>query len=275
MRIAAVFLVVNCLLASCLAIYQPVYPMQGSYTWEIVISDNSGPISYTGGRTLYDYVSGYVRMESWDTPDANPGINGVTLWDMREVQPIVTTIDTNANCWVEKLDSNVTAPMPPDWTAFSFSQLKYFNRALAELWTDGFGGVLYVDVFSRDVVGMGNTSTAGDGDSIFYNIQSWSDRKPDGTEFLLPNTVSCKPINAVAEYKPVKVQPHGLGGIIKCNACKLGIGLILGKLCSGAGAAACAAFPPAIPFCAVLAGIACKQGANISKDKACQIIKMC
>ena len=49
MRIAAVFLVVNCLLASCLAIYQPVYPMQGSYTWEIVISDNSGPISYTGG----------------------------------------------------------------------------------------------------------------------------------------------------------------------------------------------------------------------------------
>ena len=33
-----------------------------------------------------------------------------------------------------------------------------------------------------------------------------------------------------------------------------GIGAILGKLCSGGGAAACAAFPPAIPFCSILAG---------------------
>lgn len=51
--------------------------------------------------------------------------------------------------------------------------MTYFNRALAEEWTDGYGGVVYVDVFSRDVVGMGNYSTVDDGESIFYNIQSW------------------------------------------------------------------------------------------------------
>jgi len=275
-RALAITFIVCVLATAALAVYPPIFPLQGSYTWEVVIAQNNVPITYTGGRTIFDYVSGYVRLESWDTPDANPGINGVSIWDMREQQPIVTTIDDQLNCYVEKLDSNNTAPMPPDWTGFSYAGIKYFNRALAEEWSDGYGGLVYVDTFSRTVVGMGNSSTADDGDTIFYNVQSWTDKKPDGTEFLLPNTIPCKPL-PMNKDSVARVVPHAalFGFGLKCITCKLGVGLILGRLCGGAGAAACAAFPPAVPFCAVLSSVACKAGANLSKSKACQIIKMC
>lgn len=49
MKATALFLVVNYLLAAVLAAYPPVAPIQGSYTWEIVISDEKGPEAYTGG----------------------------------------------------------------------------------------------------------------------------------------------------------------------------------------------------------------------------------
>jgi hypothetical protein len=276
---AKIFLIVNYLVAVALAVssvYGPVSPLQGSYNWEIVIADKTGPLTYTGGRTIYDYVSGYVRMESWNTADPTPGINGVTLWDLREMVPIVSTIDSNAKCYVQKLNDNNTVPLAPDWSGYTLAKVTYFNRALAEEWTEPFGGVVYVDVFSRDIVGMGNYSTSDDGDSIFYNIQSWSSEKPDGTLFLLPNTIPCQSIAALTAGKKVHTDavefkfPN-----LKCPACKLGIGLILGKLCKTGGAAACSAFPPAIPFCAVLAGLACKAGANLSKDKACKVIHMC
>jgi hypothetical protein len=263
-----------------LAAYPPVAPLQGSYTWEIVISDSTGPQTYAGGRTLYDFVSGYVRMESWDTPDPNPGINGVTLWDMREQQPVVWVIDQNTNCYSEKLDSNVSAPTPFDWSGYTINQVTYFNRALAEEWTEPFGGVVYVDVFSRDVVGLGNMSTSDDGDTIFYTIQAWNDKKPDGTLFLLPNTIPCKPINNLPEYASAvsvpKVMPHIGFPNLKCTGCKLAIGVVIGRLCTGVGAAACAVFPPAIPFCAVLATLACKFGVGkLTKDKACKVIHLC
>jgi len=277
-RLAQLFVVANYLLAVALAAYPPIAPLQGTYTWEIVISDSNGPVTYTGGRTMYDYVSGYVRLESWNTADANPGINGVSIWDLREQTPVVWTIDENANCYVQKLDNNNTAPGAPNWAGWTLQNVTYFNRALAEEWTDGFGGVVYVDVFSRDVVGMGNYSTVDDGDSIFYNIQSWTDAKPDGTSFLLPDTIKCQPISAIVSEKTAvaKVQPQFLGLNLKCIACKAGIGLILGRLCNGLGAAACAPFPPSIPFCAVLAGLACKAGANkLPKDKACKVIHLC
>jgi len=261
---------VTVVLAVCglsLAMYPPVAPKQGSYTWEL--TDNEGN-DYSGGRTIYDYVSGYVRMESWNTPDANPGINGVTIWDLREQQPIVWTIDQNVNCFSEILDSNVQAPPPPDFTNFSFSKVTYFNRALAEMWTDGFGGVVYVDVFSRDIVGMGNVSTSEDGD-LFWNILSWSDKKPDGTEFLLPNTITCKPINTTKRSVDEVSEVAGLG----CFLCKTGVKLVLGRLCKGGGASACSVFPPAVPFCAMLANAACKNGGNLSAAAACKIIKKC
>jgi hypothetical protein len=283
MRASLLILALAAFAATALAIYPPFAPLQGSYTWELVLSDNKGPEAYTGGRTIYDFVSGYVRMESWNTPDPNPGINGVTIWDLREAQPVVWTIDSVAQCWVQKLDSNVTAPMPPDFSGYSLVNVTYFNRALAEQWGDGYGGVVYVDVFSRDIVGMGNTSTTDDGESIFWNIQSWKDTKPDGTEFLLPNTIPCKQISSHPDYAtampsirsalPTKNRLFGIN--IKCTACKLGIGLIIGRLCSIAGAAACAPFPPAIPFCSILAGIACGKASSLGKDKACKIIHAC
>jgi len=277
-----VFLLANYLIAFALALYTPVAPRQGSYEWEIIISDKSGPVGYTGGRTLYDFVSGYVRMESWNTPDPNPGINGITLWDLREQQPVVWTIDENTNCFFLKLSTNVTAPTPFDFTGYRMQNVSYFNRALAEKWTEPFGGVVYVDVFSRNVVGVGNMSTTVDGQTIFYNIQSWTDKKPDGTEFLLPNTVPCQPINAVegfdSAWAPLDplVTKRDAQFSIQCEGCKLAIGLIIGRLCNGVGALACAPFPPSIPFCAVLAGIACKFGVgHLTKEKACQIIRLC
>jgi len=280
MHSAAVVAVLALFAVSALAIYPPRAPVQGSYTWELVISDNSGPEAYSGGRTLYDYVSGYVRMDSFNESDPSPGINGVTLWDLREAQPIVWTIDTNANCWSQKLDSNVSVPPPLDFTGYSFSQVTYYNRALAEEWSDGYGGVVYVDVFTRDIVGLGNTSTVDDGTTIFYNIMSWSDKKPDGTLFLLPNTIPCKavgPQEDTAAHSVMPIKPHiGLPHInLKCIACKAAIGIVIGRLCGSLGADACSPFPPAIPFCAVLAGLACRKGASLGKDKACKVVHAC
>jgi hypothetical protein len=279
----ALFLAINQLLAAVFAIYRPLAPLQGSYTWEIVLDENDDPDSYTGGRTSYDYVSGYVRMDSYNDDDPTPGINGVTIWDLREVQPTVYTIDSLADCWVQQLSSNITAPMPFDWSYYTLDNVTYFNRALAEEWGDGYGGVVYVDVFSRNVVGMGNTSLDDDGQTIFWNIEKWTDDRPDGTEFLLPNTIPCKAIDSLPQYKKEDALIHK--GVhtdfhlphinFKCTGCQLAIGVVITRLCGGLGAAACAAFPPAIPFCAVLAGLACKKGASLGKKKACQIIHLC
>jgi len=270
-------------LASVLAIYQPVSPVQGTYTWELIVNDERGPDTYTAGRTTYDFVSGYVRIDSYNSTSSNPGINGVTIWDLRESTPHVYTVDANAQCWVEKLDSNVTAPTVPDWSAFKFARLTYFNKALVEQWIDVNDVVLYVDVFNRDVVGTGILTPDEDGETIFYSIDEWTDEKPDGTNFLLPTTIPCRQVNALQEYKPFapmldrarKVHQNGALFNLKCTACKIGINLVLGRLCTGLGAAACAPFPPAIPFCGILASLACKKGAKIGTQKACQIIKLC
>jgi len=82
-----------------------------------------------------------------------------------------------------------------------------------------------------------------------------------------------------AEVSSALSQDFSFGGIfdgVKCGACKLGIGALLGKLCSGGSGAVCSAFPPAIPFCSVLIQAGCKAGANkLNKDTACKLIKMC
>jgi len=266
--LARVVLIALALAAVASAMYPPIAPKMGTYTWEY--TDDQGN-DYAGGRTIYDYVSGYVRVESWNTPDANPGINGVTIWDLRENQPIVTTIDDQPQCIVQKLDSTVTAPPPPDFTGYSFSQVAYFNRALTEQWTDGYGGVVYVDVFSRDIVGMGNVSDSDDG-SLFMNILSWSDAKPDGTEFLLPDTIKCTPFSNLSE---VKRSTEEASNIIVCGLCKKAIGAVIGKLCGAAGTAACKIIPFTVPFCTQLKNAACNKGSSLSSSKACKIVKKC
>jgi len=275
---AIIAIITVALLGISLAAYKPVAPQRGSYTWNLVL-EKGNQDTYVAGRLIYDFVAGYVRMESWNTPEPNPGINGISIWDLRETQPIVQTIDQNAQCFVQKLNDNLFAPMPDDYSSYSFQQFKYFNRALAEMWTEPGGGYLYVDIFTRDIVGMGNSTASEDGTVSFYNIFDWSDKTPDGTSFLLPNTLGCKAINASDAEAIVPdhaVKPHGIGSFIKCNACQIGIGLVLGRLCGVGGAAVCAPFPPAVPFCALLAQGACSLGAKkLDKTSACRIIKMC
>ena len=99
-------------------------------------------------------MAGYVRLESWNSSTADPGINQVSIWDLRERVPIVTTVDADVNCWIEKIINNTGVPTQPDFSNYKFAQTTFFNRALAEQWVDGYGGVVYVDVFSRDIVGM-------------------------------------------------------------------------------------------------------------------------
>jgi len=102
-------------LGAAFAAYQPVAPQRGSYTYDLVLQKGSQQ-TYVGGRLLYDYIAGYVRMESWNTPEPNPGINGVTIWDMREAQPVVWTIDSLAQCWMQKLTDKMGIPSPDDYS---------------------------------------------------------------------------------------------------------------------------------------------------------------
>jgi len=262
------------LLVVAQAAYQPVAPQRGSYTWELIIEEPDSDV-FIGGKTIYDFVSGYVRMESWNTPDATPGIDGITIWDLRESTPIVTTIDANAQCWVEKLSDDVRAPAPEDFSAYKFKGFKYHNRALAEEWIEPYGGYLFVDVFNRDIVGQGNATPDEDGTTTVYNVHDWSDETPDGTLFLLPNTLQCKMINNTAAYNHA-YNKQALGVDLKCAACKTAIGIILGRVgCGAAGAAVCAPFPPAIPFCSLLAQAACKAGGKLGAATACKLIKLC
>lgn len=96
------------------------------------------------GRVVYDFVSGYYRMDTWPTRELNPGIDGVSIWDFRELPPVVTTIDDTMTCYTQKMDPKLS-PKPEDYSKYLFSGFKFWNRALAEEWTDGGGGMLYTD----------------------------------------------------------------------------------------------------------------------------------
>jgi len=244
----------------------------------MVFSKGPSQPVFVAGRFVYDFVTGYVRMESWNSPDPNPGINGVTIWDMRDKNPIVTTIDSNVQCWVQTLSDSVSAPRAGDFKSYTYGQLAYFNRALSEAWVEPGGGYLYVDVFSRAIVGMGNNTPGDDGSVYYYNIQDWTEKAPDGTVFLLPNTIKCQNITSAPLSNVPRIHPLISFPIktITCTACHIGISKILGKVgCGSAGAAACVAFPPAVPFCSALATAACSAGGKLASDKACKIIHAC
>jgi len=105
---------------------------------------------------------------------------------------------------------------------------------------------------------------------------------PPSPKIMQPCTPTSPAVNAntdaasLLEFaSPADFSFGGVFNAVKCGACKLGVGAIVGKLCGSAGVAACAAFPPAIPFCGLLAQAACKTGGTISKDTACKVIHMC
>jgi len=266
----AVLLLALCAVALAnAALYPPISPKWGTYTWHY--TDDNGD-DFAGGKTYYDYVNGYVRMDAYNSSRPSPGINGVTIWDLREVQPVVWTIDDQAKCYVQKLDADVTAPLPPSFTNYTMKKVTYFNRALAEQWTDGWGGMVYVDVFSRDIVGMGNVSDVDQG-SLWMNILQWSDKKPDGNAFLLPNTIPCKKLNITSGVW--KRGAHEQQGRIACALCKAAIGVVLGKICGVAGALACNAIPFTVPFCSALKNAACNKGKDFGASAACKLVKKC
>jgi len=273
----AVVVVLALFFAFVAAGYPPRAPLAGSYTFEINYNGGTGS-EYVGGKVYYDFVSGYYRLDTYSSKDPTPGIDGVSIWDFRENPPVVTTIDDKVQCYTQKLDPALS-PQPWDFSNYNFIGFKWMNRALAEQWAESGGGVVYSDVFSRDIVGQGNVSSG-----FMYNILQWSDKPPSGTMFLLPNTMSCKALNTsssvrkLAQALGVHVPQNNRGispmGGIQCELCKKGIALIKGRVCQVAGAAACAPFPPAVPFCGVLAGVLC-AAVPATDQKACQIIHLC
>jgi hypothetical protein len=230
----------------------------------------------------YDYLSGFIRLDSFNTSDPNPGMNGVTIWDLRDQTPDVTTIDSQAACFVQNIGQ--TVPMPLDFSFLKFAGYTYWNRALAEKWMDQFGGSVYFDSFTRDVVGITNSST----DNAFeYNIHEWSSEKPDGSYFFPPEAANCIRLNNTFddEYaKIVQALEEERDSIeddversqfdLKCKICAAGIGLIKGRVCSVAGAAACAPFPPAVPFCSTIASLLCRA-IPVSNEQVCKVIRLC
>jgi len=191
----------------------------------------------------FDFVAGHVRLESWISPKVNPGINGISLWDLRAPTPVLNFISPQGTCKTQILDSDDDViPQPDDYTDYQFTSLGYWNRALAEKWMDTDGNYLYLDVFTRDIVGMGSVANKSDPDDqdIDYQVWDWSSDAPSGDLFLLPNTVQCTPVTPVP--KAEKKRFLGIGGKKKkarCNTCKEGIQNVRNAFCGK---------PPKFPF---------------------------
>jgi len=259
------------------ALVPPTAPDRGQYTYEVIFP-NDPDDTYAGGRVTYDYLTGFIREDSYNSTDPNPGINGVTVWDLRDQVPDVTTVDSLAQCYVQNVGQIV--PDALDFSNLQFSGYTYWNRALAEKWFDNYGGIVYFDSFNRDVVGITNNSIVN---QFSYNILEWSAEKPDGSLFYQPEAANCIRLNNTLEYEQElladivaqsKATKSKAKINLKCIACKAGIGLIKGKVCKVAGAAACAAFPPAVPFCSTIASLLCRK-IPVSNEQVCKVIRLC
>jgi len=257
-----------------LAITPPRAPLAGTYTFEVSSSDKNAP--YVGGMVIYDFTSGYYRLDTWSSAAPTPGIDGVSIWDYRENPPTVTVVDDLLKCYSLKMDLSLS-PAPFDFNSFSFSGFVWWNRALVEVWKGSLGEILYADVFSRDIKGLGNTNASS---AYTYNILKWDDKPPSGTKFLFPNTMNCQQLAPadgahVHELVARRVHPNApFANPIQCSICKKGIGLIKGRVCQIAGAAACAPFPPAVPYCGIIAGLIC-AAVPANEAKVCQVIRQC
>jgi len=180
-----------------------------------------------------------------------------------------------ANCYVQKIGQII--PDPLDFSNLQFAGYTYWNRALAERWVDMYGGTVYFNSFNRDVVGMVNSSSIN---MFSYNIKEWSTEKPDGSLFFQPESANCIQLNNTLDFEAellsnIEEQYNEKAKInLKCTACKVGIGLIKGRVCSMAGAAACAPFPPAVPFCSTIASLLCRK-IPVSNEQVCKVIRLC
>jgi len=169
---------------------------------------------------IYDYVAGYVRRDNWNSGLPNPGINGISIWDLRRSPPVALHVAPSLGCDMYRLDPMEDyVPTADDFSGYKFAELAYHSRALAEKWMDAEGNYVFLDVFSRDVVGMGNVRNMSDPDSqaLDYTITDWSDKVPDGSNFMLPNTLKCVERNSTSLLAG---RRHEKRSARKCNGCK-------------------------------------------------------
>jgi len=261
--------------------YQPVAPLAGSYSWTLTAA--GGENNFLGGRISYDYVAGYTRLESWDTKDANPGINGISIWDLRGAKPVLTFIGPKLECMMQELPAgDPSVPSPDDFSGLKFHSLAYWNRALAERWVDSDNNYLYLDVFSREVVGMGSIANASDPDdqSVDYHVYEWSSEAPDGALFRLPTTVKCELVNAsgTPPLDPKVLARHVKSDSGKrrflgihgkkwhiCNNCVKGMQRVYDLACGPRATEkgrmdACKIYMPNLSYCSIILATACKEG---------------
>jgi hypothetical protein len=261
--------------------YQPVAPIAGSYSW--TMSVDGSVKNYLGGRVIYDYVAGYTRLESWDSAAPNPGINGISIWDLRGAKAVLTYIGPKLECMMQEVPADdPSVPSPDDFSAHRFDSLSYWNRALAEKWIDADMNYIYLDVFTREVVGMGTARDPQDPDdqAIDYHVVDWSDEAPDGAEFRLPGTVKCEWVNAsgtppmdpsfLARAVAVEQKKRIFGIHGKkwhtCHNCVKGMqhlyDLACGPKATEAGRMqACKQYMPNLQFCSTILATACAEGA--------------
>jgi len=270
MKLCAFFLFVAFCALSHAGGYQPVAPMAGSYSWTMAVDGSVK--NYIGGRVSYDYIGGYTRLESWDAPNPTPGINGISIWSLRGPKAVLTFIGPKLECLIQQLPSNDdSVPQPDDFSANKLDSLAYWNRALAEKWVDADRNYLYLDVFNRNVVGMGTMRNMSDpqDQAIDYHVFDWSNKAPDGEQFRVPNTVKCTIVNATGD-SPTDSKKRIFGIRSKawhtCDKCKKGMQTVYDRSCGQRATeegrlAACKQFMPNLEYCSIIMGTMCKEGA--------------
>jgi len=254
----------------------PRFPTVGSYQWELKF-DKQTPNSYIGGRAWNDYDAGFVRWDTISTDDNGvKQLTEVTIFDFRNGQ--VTFITQDGKCYWENADSTIL-PEPESFADWQFSGFQMSGLALTEVWKDGYGGSLYADAFTREVISVANTSKASGDDDSAMNF-NWDWNKPNPGIFQVPKQLDCQ------EAPNTMITPHvlnvrnpfvnyralGLG----CSACKLAVGKLIGMGCQAARVA-CALTGPVAPVCGVILPIICKAGCTIAgcSQAACSLIRAC
>jgi len=230
----------------------------------------------------YDYVAGYARADSILMSNPNPGINGVSIWDLRGDAPSLTFFGLDATCQHAVLDPLTDyVPEPDDYSDFTLNSVTFWNRALAEKWVDLNGNYIFVDVFTRNLVGKGNAKNMSDPESqaFDYTIWDWSEETPDGTLFILPNTFSCSEVESTPLARTRAVSFGKPSCKQKCNGCKSSIGKMVKTMCQGGKqgqAKWCKLNQPKVDECPEVLESACqKDGTGLTADAFCKMMRLC
>jgi len=254
----------------------PRFPTVGSYSWEMKF-DKQTPNSYIGGRAWNDYDAGVVRWDTISTDDNGvKQLTEVTIFDLRNSQ--VTYITQDGKCYWENADATIL-PEPENFAGWTYSGFQMKGLTFNEVWKDGYGGSLYADAFTREVLSLTNTSKAtGDDDSTM--LFKWDWNKPSPNIFQIPKQLTCEeapgnfmtPELVDARNPFINYRALGLG----CGACKLAVGKLISMGC-GVARVACVLAGPVAPFCGAVLPIICKAGCTVAgcSQAACSLIRAC